>query len=179
MGIKRSAGKRSTVIAHKNLKANPHTLNCNLALLSLVIYVYVSWYLVTGFALHCMREHFHLKRHIWPMAWQLQLCEMIMDLVHHFEVIKLLYMQKIMLVALGLLCTYDLRYLHSHIFNKVDLCNKATEKLLWVGFLVLNSMEELFILINNKLTEMWHEFALKFCQYEQCWCPKFKNERRR
>jgi hypothetical protein len=77
-----------------------------------------------------------------------------MDLKRDFEVFKLLYMQKIMLVALRLLCTYDLRYLHSHTFNKVDLCNKATEKLLWVGFLVLNSMEELFVLINNRLTEM-------------------------
>ena len=104
-----------------------------------------------------------------PRHGSCKLCEVIMDLKHEFEVFKLLYMQEVMLVALGLLCTYDLRYLHSHIFNiKVDLCNKATDKLLWAGFSVLNRKEEPFILINNRLTEMWHDFALKFCQCEQC-----------
>ena len=78
-----------------------------------------------------------------------------MDLKHEFEVFKLLYMHEVMLVALGMLCIYDLRYLRSHIYNiKVDLCNKATDNLLWAGFSVLNRMEESFILINNRLTEM-------------------------
>lgn len=78
-----------------------------------------------------------------------------MDLKHEFEVFKLLYIQEVMLVALGMLCTYDLRYLRSHIYNiKVDLCNKATDNLLWAGFSVLNRMEESSILINNRPTVM-------------------------
>jgi len=66
-----------------------------------------------------------------------------MDLKHEFEVFKLLHMQEVMLVELGMLCTYDLRYLRSHIYNiKADLCNKTTDNLLWAGFSVLNRMEE-------------------------------------
>jgi hypothetical protein len=42
MGVKMSACvRRSIAVVWTNLKANPHTLNCSLALLSLVIYV--SW----------------------------------------------------------------------------------------------------------------------------------------
>jgi hypothetical protein len=43
MGIERPASKRRGIaVVWKNLKANPHTLNYSLALLSLVIYVYVG-----------------------------------------------------------------------------------------------------------------------------------------
>lgn len=123
-----------------------------------MMYVYVSWYLVTRFVLNCMKDHFRLKGDMWFMAWKLQ-------------IVWSDYGSE------AWVCIYDLRYLHSHIFDKVDLCNKTTEKLQWVGVLVLNRVEELFVLLNNRVTET--RVCTKILSVWTMLTSKSKHEKRR